>query len=169
MSTTNNFLKINRGTFLVLKGGNVKNNYGKKTKFVTHVVTSTPGQTCAMRFFYYMFGSQIGSLSVTIRYTDLNIKSTVNPLVITGNKGQQWLRSIYQVNDQRPFQFIIEGQVGNGPLSDIAIDDVSFSQGCLPSNAKPPVVTPATSGTGVTPTKVPLHKSQESNPKSNCE
>ena len=151
------FSKFIRGTFLVLQGQ--PKDYGKKAKFVTQVITSKVGQTCALRFFYYMFGSQIGSLSVYIRLTDPNSKSTVTPLVIRGNQGQQWLRSKYQVNDQRPFQFIIEGQIGSGPLSEIAIDDVSFSEGCLPSNAKPPIATLTTSlttGPHVTLTGGPL-------------
>ena len=152
-------------------------DYGKKTKFITRMLSTTSGKTCALRFFYYMFGANMGSLTISVRYADPTIKSKAQPKVITGNQGQQWVRAMYPYNDQKPFQFIIEGQVGNGPLSDIAIDDISFSEGCVVSNAKPILVSTVTpnpnSHTGhqtVTPTNSsPLkHKSDTDNKKSNC-
>ena len=94
-----------------------------------------------------MFGSQIGSLSAYVRYNDTSIKSKVTPLVVKGDQGQQWLRAVLTNRDQRPFQFVIEAQLGSGPLSDIAIDDISFSDGCRNYN----VATPTTS-----PTRLPV-------------
>src|SRR5437868_296570 len=123
---------MNRGNFLVLR--RTPKDYGKKTRFITRMMTSTPAKTCALRMFYYMFGANVGSLSIYIRYADPLDHPNTSPLVISGNQGQQWLRAYHTIRDQRPFQFVIEGQVGNGPQSDIAIDDISFSEGCLNSN-----------------------------------
>ena len=108
------------------------------------MLISTIGQKCAMRFFYYMFGSQIGSLNVYVRYHDTTIKPSGAPLVVKGDQGQQWLRGVLTNSDQRPFQFVIEGQLGSGPLSDIAIDDISFSDACRPYNVAPPTKSPTT-------------------------
>ena len=165
-----------RGKFLSLQGQ--PKDYGKKTRFVTPMMMATPLQTgpCALRFYYYMFGANVGSLTISVRYANQYIQSTAQPQVINGNQGQQWLRAIYSYSDHRPFQFIIEGQVGNGPQSDIAIDDISFSEGCLPSTQKP-IITSTTSHTinpsdnpSVRPTKtIPIqHKSQSNGNKSNC-
>lgn len=116
------------------------------------MLTSANGQTCALRFFYYMFGSQIGSLSVYVRYVDTTITPKTTALVIKGDQGQQWLRAVLTNSDQRPFQFVIEGQLGSGPLSDIAIDDISFSDGCRPYNRALPTTSPksTTKGSHVT-------------------
>ena len=105
-------------------------NLGKKSRFVTPMINSANGQTCALRFFYYMFGSGMGSLSAYVRYSDRSIKSTVTPLVVNGDKGQQWIRGIVSNRDKRPFQFVIEGQLGLTTLSEVAIDDLTMSSGC---------------------------------------
>jgi hypothetical protein len=86
-----------------------------------------------------MFGDnlQMGSLTVYLRYADLSIKTKTVLLTKSGNLGQQWLRAIVPTPEQRPFQFVIEGQVGKGNQADIAIDDVSFSEGCIKSNQLP--------------------------------
>ena len=58
------------GTFLSLSGK--QKDFGKKSRLITPMVKANTGQTCALRFFYYMFGNnlQMGSLSVYIRYRE---------------------------------------------------------------------------------------------------
>jgi len=103
------------------------------------MVKANTGQICALRFYYYMFGnsSQMGSINVYTRYADPSIQSTGILLTKSGNLGQQWNRAVIPVNDQRDFQFLIEGQVGKGNQADIAIDDISFSEGCIKSTKIP--------------------------------
>ena len=86
-----------------------------------------------------MYGNaaQMGSISVYPRYANPAIKPNAISLTITGNKGQQWIRAVVPITDVRPFQFVIEGKVGSGDLADIAIDDVSFSEGCIRDATKP--------------------------------
>ena len=152
-------------------------DYGKKSRFITQMLTAANGQSCALRLFYYMFGANVGSLIISVRYADPSIKSTALSLVISGNQGEQWVRAIYPYSDQRPFQFIIEGQVGNGPQNDIAIDEISFSEGCVSSNQKP-IIRSTTSHTyspsdtsSVTPTESsPVqHKSKSGGKNSDSE
>ena len=84
----------------------------------------------------------MGSLSVYVRYVDTSLKSTVTHFVVKGDQGQQWLRAVLTKSDQRLFQFVIEAQLGSSPLSDIAIDDISFSDGCRNYNAATPTTSP---------------------------
>ena len=98
----------------------------------------------------------MGSLSISVRYADPSVQPNT-PLVISGNQGQQWVRAFYNIIGQRPFQFVIEGQVGNGPQSDIAIDDISFSEGCLNSNQSSlRTTTPSIVSSNTNPTISPL-------------
>jgi hypothetical protein len=132
--TDHTFRRMNVGSFLSLSG--LPQDYGKKSRLITPMVKSNVGQTCALRFFYYMFGDnlQMGSLTVYLRYADPSITTKTVLFTKSGNSGQQWLRAIVPTPEQRPFQFVIEGQVGKGNEADIAIDDVSFSEGCIKSN-----------------------------------
>ena len=174
------FRIMKQGYFLYLTGLN--NDYGKKTRFYTQFVKAMSGQSCTLRVFYYMFGADVGSLSIYVQYFNPSIKSIVDPLVISGDKGQQWIRAILTNTDVRLFRFVIEGQLGIGPQSDIAIDDISFSEGCDPSDQQMPTQMPTTihsrttdvstvtvnsSHTSVTPTKSSLGNSDKDSPKSN--
>ena len=49
------------------------------------------------------------------------------------------------------FKIVIEGIIGDGFLSDIAIDDTSFTAGCLPYNMPLPSYAPPTTTTVGTP------------------
>jgi hypothetical protein len=86
-----------------------------------------------------MFGDnlQMDSLNVYLRYVDPSITTKTLLFIKSRNSGQQWLRAIVPITEQRPFQFVIEGQVEKGNEADIAIDDVSFSEGCIKSNQLP--------------------------------
>ena len=86
-----------------------------------------------------MYGNdtQMGSISVYPRYANTSVISSSPVLTISGNKGQQWLRAVYSITDVKPFQFVIEGKIGSGEDSEIAIDDVSFSEGCIGDNTMP--------------------------------
>lgn len=126
------------------------------------MMTSVKGQTCALRLFYYMFGnsSQMGSLSIYVRYANRSI-APAQSFKVNGNLGQKWLRAIVNNSDSRAFQFVIDGQVGFGLNSDIAVDDISFSAGCIASNIKPF----NTTTTPVSPTKHTVHNNDKSDKK----
>ena len=134
-----------RGTFLILQGQ--PQDYGETSRFISQWLTSATGQNCSIRFFYYMFGSNTGSLTTYVRYSDPSIKSSSKPHILSGYRGQQWLRDNYLYSDHRPFQFVIEGKVGNGPQNDLAIDDISFSEACIPFGQNPTTTAPKTTAT----------------------
>jgi hypothetical protein len=89
-----------------------------------------------------MFGRNIGGLTV---YARTSIGGEENAAWSQMDEvGDFWQRVEIQLTDARPFQLIVEGVVGNGPLGDIGIDDTSFTSGCifdpaatLPNSTKP--------------------------------
>ncbi|XP_071520575.1 LOW QUALITY PROTEIN: MAM and LDL-receptor class A domain-containing protein 1-like [Panulirus ornatus] len=84
--------------------------------------------TCKLRFHYYMYGRNIEELNVYIR-TELHGEKKLS-FTRTGEQGQFWDRSIVSTITKMPFQFVIEGVTNNIGLSDIAIDDLSFTDSC---------------------------------------
>ena len=107
---------------------------------------------------YYMSDdeTELGSLSVYVRYGDPSIVTQTPQLLMTGNEGQQWKRAIVPNIDPKssdtPFQFVIESIAGNGLRSDIAIDDITMSAGCMASDYRPHMKT-----TTVTTTRSMTH------------
>ena len=46
------------------------------------------------------------------------------------NQGDQWLYAAVELISDNDYSVVFEGSVGNGELSDMAIDDVTFTYGC---------------------------------------
>ncbi|KAJ8050665.1 MAM and LDL-receptor class A domain-containing protein 2 [Holothuria leucospilota] len=99
--------------------------------------------SCEMRFYYHMFGENVGSLNVYKR------KVISGPLELLwsrrGNLGDFYERAdIVLANsaDYDIFQIIVEATVGDGNQGDIAIDDISFTDSCqLRNDTQLPEVT----------------------------
>jgi hypothetical protein len=133
---------IDLGSFYTLKG--VAADVGKHIRYVSPVVkTVSSGQACALRFFYYMYGQQLGGLQVYARFIDAGVSKDGDVLLksATDNVGQKWNRAVVGVSDSRSFQFVINAQIG---LSDIAIDEISYSDGCMHSSELPSTTTTTT-------------------------
>ena len=110
----------------------------------------------------------MGFLTISVRYADPNLRSTKAPRILHNGHGQQWYIDNYPYSDQKPFQFVFEGQLGNGPKSDIAIDDITFSEGCVPSSVQPYVPTTTSPPTSPTVPTIAQPSSQSPiNPTSN--
>nr|XP_053646985.1 MAM and LDL-receptor class A domain-containing protein 1-like [Cherax quadricarinatus] len=88
--------------------------------------------SCELRFYYYMYGINIEELNVYIR-TEIHGDKTLS-FTRKGEQGQFWDRSVVPTTTHLPFQFVIEGVTNNIGLSDIAIDDLSFTESCLKNN-----------------------------------
>ncbi|KAG7165100.1 MAM and LDL-receptor class A domain-containing protein 2-like 1, partial [Homarus americanus] len=87
---------------------------------------------CELRFHYYMYGQNIEELNVytrTERHGDMTLSFTRK-----GEQGQFWDRSVVPTPSNKPFQYVIEGVTNNLGLSDIAIDDLSFTESCMETN-----------------------------------
>ena len=55
--------------------------------------------------------------------------------------GDFWSRADLKLSIGEPFQVVIEGVIGDGYAGDIAIDDTSFTPGCVPGNVELVTVT----------------------------
>lgn len=79
-----------------------------------------------------MYGAHIGSLIIYQRTTLKHDKILLN---LTGNQGNFWQRKALTLSGDgdEDFQVVFEGIAGEGPRDGIALDDLTFSRDCLPS------------------------------------
>lgn len=83
---------------------------------------------CRLRFFYHMYGKDIGTLKLL---QTTNGGEEIEIFNATGDHGDIWLReSVSMTPSSQDFGLIFEASVGGGYQGDIALDDVSFSPGC---------------------------------------
>ncbi|XP_064619815.1 MAM and LDL-receptor class A domain-containing protein 1-like isoform X2 [Lineus longissimus] len=94
---------------------------------------STARPAC-LQFFYHMYGSHMGTLNV---YTRSAQNTTSSSLWTRGNNlGNRWRRGLVTINQTSPFKVIMEGVRGNDYEGDLAIDDITISNGtCLNNSA----------------------------------
>lgn len=96
-------------------------------------------------FYYHMYGAHIGSLIIYQRTTLKHEKILLN---LTGNQGNYWQHKALTLSGDGDddFQVVFEGTAGEGPKDGIALDDLTFSRECLPSQeflpAEPPELPP---------------------------
>ncbi|XP_035827620.1 MAM and LDL-receptor class A domain-containing protein 2-like [Aplysia californica] len=83
---------------------------------------------CA-KFFYHMYGTSMGTLKVYLKS-----QNRLNPPVLTlsGNHKDSWLPAEFNISSSVSYQIVFEGTV-NGIASDMAIDDLSISDGPCPA------------------------------------
>ncbi|XP_074753596.1 MAM and LDL-receptor class A domain-containing protein 1 [Athene noctua] len=104
---------------------------GQKARIFSPVL-SKRNKNCKILFYYHMFGAHIGSLIV---YQKTMAKHEEILLNLTGNQGNFWQRKtlILTGDGDEDFQVVFEGIAGKGPKDGIALDDLTFSRECLPS------------------------------------
>ncbi|XP_071956934.1 MAM and LDL-receptor class A domain-containing protein 2-like [Antedon mediterranea] len=115
------------------------------------------GGDCKIRFFYHMFGDHINTLSVSTRiYKDSN-RNEQQEWSLSGGQGDFWERAEISLSRTVDFKVVISADVGDQIRGDIAIDDVTFTPGCVPSNGDLPNALPTlpTLRTSPTPTAHP--------------
>ncbi|XP_022622767.1 MAM and LDL-receptor class A domain-containing protein 1 [Seriola dumerili] len=98
-----------------------------------------PNQTCQLSFYYYV-GATHGDLQVLVQ-TPLG-QSTVLWKYSTQLQMETWLRTVVQFSSNHTFQVVIRGELSSDSEASevLAIDDLSFSPGCLavPESTAPP-------------------------------
>ncbi|XP_077867591.1 thyroid hormone-induced protein B-like [Saccoglossus kowalevskii] len=101
---------------------------GQKAIITTPFIPNEfPGHVC-VRFYYHMYGANIGTLNVYIG----NHGNQFDPLMwsMTGESGNEWLKADVDVRLKDViFMVTFEGIVGSSYLSDIAIDDINVLYG----------------------------------------
>ncbi|XP_076802493.1 MAM and LDL-receptor class A domain-containing protein 1-like [Clavelina lepadiformis] len=97
---------------------------------LTSDVYSADSTDCYMRFYYYMDGPGASSLKVIVATAQGQaLKDT-----ITVDGSAQWTRrSVSLTPVTQSFQVVLEGLLGSVSPGVIAVDDISFSEGCLKS------------------------------------
>ncbi|CAF0718676.1 unnamed protein product [Adineta steineri] len=97
-------------------------------RVISPVFAATTNGECQFRFWYHMYGYDIGELNIYTRIF------TGGPLQLVykqnGSRGDEWLRRKVVLNVAQPFQVVIEGVRGRGYEGDIGVDDTSFTPGC---------------------------------------
>lgn len=119
-----------------------------------------------------MFGQEIGEFNVYVRFysngplqklygvsgtlknkTKQNKELNLYFLIQLGERGNAWIRHEINLDYTTPFQVLIEGVIGDGYRSDIALDDTVFTPECQDySNFELPETTIITT---TTPTPCP--------------
>lgn len=93
-----------------------------------------------LSFWYHMYGnSYVG----TLRVLRLNKDGTSTLWTQTGNKGDQWLQAHVDIREESLYNLVFEAERGRSYLSDIALDDITFTVGpCNKNNADQDSVNP---------------------------
>ncbi|KFM70445.1 MAM and LDL-receptor class A domain-containing protein, partial [Stegodyphus mimosarum] len=151
----------NSGKFLYFT--NRYRTKGNVARLSSHVM-EVKDNTCKLRFFY-TYGTQfnstkydqmrdIGSLTVYIKRDEVNVWKTI--FVVREPPGQFYEKVILPLGDIKdPFEVVIEGKVGSTSREGgWAIDDVSFTTGCIESEKTLPI-------TLIEPTPTPVDSCPE--------
>ncbi|XP_053323010.1 MAM and LDL-receptor class A domain-containing protein 1 isoform X2 [Spea bombifrons] len=90
-------------------------------------------RNCKIIFYFHMYGEGIGSLSVTqVTVSNQEQRSLLN---LTGDQGNFWQRqelTLYELGED--YYVTFEGRIGRDQTGDLALDDIVFSNECLPSS-----------------------------------
>ncbi|XP_056375212.1 MAM and LDL-receptor class A domain-containing protein 1 isoform X3 [Hyla sarda] len=88
--------------------------------------------SCQLRMYYYLTD---GSAALTVGL-QIPTQDQVNDIWKQDvSHKKEWRREVITISSSQPFQVIIRGVfLGSGTSESIAIDDISFSEGCRPAN-----------------------------------
>jgi len=93
-----------------------------------------------LRFWYNMYGNDIGEFQVKL------IAGARKDVlwVVNGNQGQKWREIRLEYSSNTEYHIVFEAERGEGFASDIAIDDVTFTDGNCPIPTTLPPLYPTT-------------------------
>ncbi|XP_077537457.1 MAM and LDL-receptor class A domain-containing protein 1-like isoform X2 [Haemaphysalis longicornis] len=123
----------NTGAYLQFGGG----FHGFNKMATLSSMTLLAGE-CRVTFHYYMFGRQVNSLSLHMRYFKDTSDAAKEVWHRDGSQGDFWQRQHVDMTDQRDRQLVFALRSGNGPKDAIALDDISFSRNCRFSSSSLP-------------------------------
>lgn len=140
--TKDHTLNSNTGHFLYIETSRPARQ-GQKARIASRAFQASTSQPyCQFRFFYFMYGRTVDTL--TVYYRNQINGPLFKVISVHGNVGAYYARQVVNIRSSAPFQVVVEATVGASYLSDIAIDDVSFSSDCHPYSGNLPMGTPAT-------------------------
>ncbi|CAK8696661.1 unnamed protein product [Clavelina lepadiformis] len=105
-----------------------------KARLISPIIHPQGKPKKCLRFWYHSYGSHIGKINAYKRSLDHTGSYLGSPLWYQGeDQGDQWLYAAIDVDDDYPYQIILEGVRGEGFRGDIAVDDISISDGLCES------------------------------------
>ncbi|XP_074544676.1 MAM and LDL-receptor class A domain-containing protein 1 [Halichoeres trimaculatus] len=105
---------------------------GSKGAVKTALMQPTPPEGECLMFWYYMEGSGVGELNVYVEASDSQIPSA-QVWTRRGDQGKHWRHGrVTLLSPNNPYQVVFEAVVGNEPLRDIALDDLTVLNGACP-------------------------------------
>lgn len=90
--------------------------------------------SCELKFYYHMYGADMGSLSVQIS-TDGGLTWSSDLWSKTGNQGDIWTEAVIPMNNYAGLNNVMiqfKGITGPGYRSDLALDEISIYETCTP-------------------------------------
>lgn len=100
---------------------------GQNARLLSSALRGSRGPQC-IRFFYHMYGSGTGLLSVHLNKDGEEVLLWKR----TGEQSISWLRATVEYQCDQQHQIVFEATRGSSVRSDIALDDVSFQSGPCP-------------------------------------
>ncbi|XP_077865626.1 MAM and LDL-receptor class A domain-containing protein 1-like, partial [Saccoglossus kowalevskii] len=98
-----------------------------------------------MRFFYHMYGMNIGKLNIYTRIYDNTNQGQTRVWQQKGENGALWDRAEIIFNINTDFQIVLEGVSGDSYYGNIALDDITFLSSCsLSTSGRLPTAPPTT-------------------------
>jgi hypothetical protein len=99
-----------------------------KARLESILVSEVPPNKC-LSFYYHMFGKDVNTLNAIIKrsFNDEDIVWTKS-----GDQGNIWKHGLVNIESDRFYSIIFEAIRGNNFLGDIALDDISLTDGFCP-------------------------------------
>nr|XP_054757011.1 MAM and LDL-receptor class A domain-containing protein 1-like [Lytechinus pictus] len=141
------------GTFIFIETSSPRVS-GETARFRSQAFSATPSGGRCLRFWFHMFGTQIGALNVYVETVEGAVRQDV--WSYGGNQGDRWNSGQLPIMSQDTYVVVFEGVVGVGFEGDIALDDISFIDSACgvqpPAADVRPTTTPQPyTGTGTPP------------------
>ncbi|XP_041464842.1 MAM and LDL-receptor class A domain-containing protein 1-like [Lytechinus variegatus] len=118
--------------------GPAKANLKSVQFFKQESFPSNDSTVCYVDFYYHAFGEHVGELQLFIKMiiSTNGWRGFPYPIVSPGQSNDTWVHLNFPlpINDKAYYTLEFIGSRGNGNLGDIAIDDISLSEGCFASD-----------------------------------
>ncbi|XP_070531537.1 MAM and LDL-receptor class A domain-containing protein 1-like [Ptychodera flava] len=116
------------GHYLYIEGSG--RNEGDEARLGTAIYNTTTGRGC-VRFWYHMYGVDMGTLNVYVNDDDTLPSGTI--FTLSGNQGNAWHFAEVDFLATSRHAVVFEGVRGTGFRSDLAIDDIEVTnRACHP-------------------------------------
>ena len=101
---------------------------GERARLLSHPLQQS--NTCTVRFFYHLYGLDVGAIRIYARYEDQSQVESAQ-FEKSGDQGNVWWSGQVTVGQTSgPWELVVEGEAGEGLLGDVALDDWSLVPGC---------------------------------------